>query len=190
MASAALIVLFFLEILVVIGMLACLIWLVALLYSLYLSVPFVPTPYAAYATIFEALEIKDEDVVYELGSGDGRMLVAAATRYPNTSFIGVELNPLLCALARMRAKWTGVSRNVHFLQKDLFETDLSHATKLYMYLLDSRMQTLYPKLQHDLNSARVASLAFTFKDKEPLQVIELSKKPGSHRQNRLYIYDF
>lgn len=182
--------LFCLEVLVVLGMFSILVWLIALLYSLYLSVPFVPMPQAAFGRILDTLDIKDGDVVYELGSGDGRMIVAAAAKYPDARFIGIELNPLLCTLARIRARRKGVSRNTRFVRQDLFTTDLTSANKLYMYLLDRRMQKLYPKLLRELKGARVISLAFTFKDKEPLRVIEFSQKRGTHGQNRLYVYDF
>jgi cyclopropane fatty-acyl-phospholipid synthase-like methyltransferase len=104
------------------------------------------------------------DVVYDLGSGDGRTPIAAAKEH-GARGVGVEFNPKLVELSRQNAEKAGVSDRVRFVNADLFETDLSEASVVTLYLLGSLNQRLLPKLRHDLKpGSRIVSHAFTMGD--------------------------
>jgi SAM-dependent methyltransferase len=179
-----------LEFVVLIFSIGVLAFLCAWLLSAYLDVPFVPTPYKAFPIIADALEIKEGDVVYELGSGDGRFILWCARRNANAQFIGIERNAILHVYTLARKRLAGNPPNLIYRRGDLFKTDLQDATKVYAYLLNSVMAKLAPKFDAELRNARLASRAFILASKKPSTVIELSKKPGKHGEHMLYVYDF
>ncbi|MBV9159430.1 MAG: class I SAM-dependent methyltransferase [Candidatus Kaiserbacteria bacterium] len=154
------------------------------------DVPFVRTNRRSFAKITEALDIRSGDIVYELGSGDGRFLLWAARRFPEARFIGIELNPALVRYAAWRARRTGNPSNIEYRCADLFETDLRDATKIYSYLLTPIMNKLLPKLEVELKNVRLASCAFQFQDKKPMRTVRLSEKRGYHGEETLYVYEF
>ncbi len=158
--------------------------------SFYMDVPFVPTPSDAFPKIKQVLRLGSGDVVYELGSGDGRFLLACALREPRARFIGIERNPLLYTYSLFRKHLAGNPSNLTFLRASFFDIDLSGATKIYAYLLDPIMDALLPKFERELSHARIASRAFKFSKKDPAETLRLSEQPGSHNQHMLYVYDF
>ena len=100
------------------------------------------------------------DVVYDLGCGDGRILIAAAKAY-GARGVGIEIDPALVKIARAKVRAEGVEDRVTILQQDLFQTDLSPATVVTLYLGASVMQKLRPKLLRELRpGTRVVSHAF------------------------------
>jgi precorrin-6B methylase 2 len=128
------------------------------------DVIFLPTPAEVVAAMLDLAKVTDRDVVYDLGSGDGRVPIAAAKDH-GARGVGVEFNPKLVALSRQNAEKAGVSDRVRFVNADLFETDLSEATVVTLYLLGSLNQRLLPKLRHDLKpGSRIVSHAFTMGD--------------------------
>jgi hypothetical protein len=154
----------------------------------HLDVPFVPTPVRYADLVIGALDIRAGDVVYELGSGDGRFMLACAAHAPEARFVGIERNPLLHGMALAR-KRSARSTNVEFRRGDLFKTDLSNATKVYAYLLDSVMFKLQPKFESEFRGI-VASRAFPFPRKPLSNVVALTETIGAHGQHLLFIYDF
>lgn len=158
--------------------------------SAYMDVPFVPTPNSVFPKIVGALDFVPGDVVYELGSGDGRFLLACARNEPRVAFIGIERNPFLHTYAQVRKHFRGNPRNLTFRRANFFDTDLSDATKIYGYLFTGVMDALLPKCERELTKARFASRAFQFSKKTPTEVVRLSEKPGWHDQHLLYVYDF
>jgi len=156
----------------------------------YIEVPFVPTPKSVFPHIVKALVFEAGDVVYDLGSGDGRFLIACARLQPGAQFIGIERNMLLHAYALCNKRLHGSTPNVHFRWGNFFHTDLSNATKIYAYLLSSVMDALLPQFEQQLKGTRIASRAFKFSKKSPAETVQLSEKPGSHNQHMLYVYDF
>jgi len=158
--------------------------------SKFLHVPFVPTRGRYFPQIIDSLDIGRGDVVYELGSGDGRFLLACALANAGTRHVGIERNPLLHLMALLRKKYAGNPSNITFIRGDLFTADLRGATRIYAYLLPSVMSSLLPKFERECAGARLASSAFTFADKEPVEIVTLSTNPGSHGQNVLYVYEF
>ncbi|MDR3571954.1 MAG: methyltransferase domain-containing protein [Candidatus Pacebacteria bacterium] len=151
--------------------------------------PFVPTPARYSKLVLETLDIRSGDVVYELGSGDGKFMLSCALLQPEAKFMGVERNPFLHALALARKRFGGNPANVEFRRGDFFATDLAQASKIYTYLLDSMMLRLKPKFEQEFKG-RLASRAFSIPQKEPSNVITLTHKIGAHGQHLLFVYDF
>lgn len=112
-------------------------------------------------------KVTKSDVVYDLGSGDGRIVIAAARRY-SARGVGVELQPKLVAEARANVLTVGVGNLVTILEGDVFATDLSRATVVTLYLLPAMNEKLRPKLLRELRpGARIVSHDFVIGDWQP-----------------------
>jgi SAM-dependent methyltransferase len=128
------------------------------------DVIFLPTPPEVVSAMLDLAKVTASDVVYDLGSGDGRTPIAAAKEH-GARGVGVEFNPKLVALSRQNAEKAGVADRVRFINADLFETDLSEASVVTLYLLGSLNQKLLPKLRRELKpGSRIVSHAFTMGD--------------------------
>lgn len=117
--------------------------------ELSVAVPFVPTPMPVVERMLQMAGVDETDLVYDLGSGDGRIVITAAKDF-GARGVGVEIEPALVAEARDLAKQAGVESRVTFLQEDLFHTDLRPATVLTLYLLNSVNLELRPKILAEL----------------------------------------
>lgn len=117
---------------------------------------YVPTPHDVVERMLELAKVAKADVVYDLGSGDGRILIAAATKAGCAS-TGYEIDPELVRLSRRRAKDAGVDALVTVVEKDLFEADLSSATVVALYLGESNNAKLLPKLRGLKAGTRIVS---------------------------------
>jgi len=130
-----------------------------------LDVPFVPTPEDAVAKMLDMAGVGPDDTVIDLGSGDGRIAIAAVRDRQARQATGIDIDPERIAEARTNAKKAGVQDRVRFVQQDLFETDISKATVLTMYLLPDVNLKLRPRILSDLApGTRVVSHAFTMDD--------------------------
>ncbi len=130
----------------------------------FLDVPFVPTDETALEAMLNLARVGAKDVLYDLGSGDGRILIAAA-RDRNTRGIGVEIDPLRIADAMEEAGWAGVECLVDFIEEDIFTADFSEATVVTLYLLESVNLQLRPILLNQLRpGTRIVSHAFDMGD--------------------------
>ena len=124
------------------------------------DVIYVPTPQPVVEAMLELARVKRGDVVYDLGSGDGRIVIAAAKKYGATG-VGFEIDPALVKKARENAAAAGVSKQVRFVTQDLFTADLSKATVVTLYLLQSINERLRPKLVRQLKpGTRIVSHVF------------------------------
>jgi SAM-dependent methyltransferase len=124
------------------------------------DVLYVPTPQPVVDVMLETLEVKSTDVVYDLGSGDGRIPITAAKKY-GARGVGIDIDPAMVKKANENAAAAGVSDRVRFLNQDLFTTDFSEATVVTLYLLQSLNERLRPTLVRDLKpGTRVASHVF------------------------------
>ena len=124
------------------------------------DVVYVPTPQPVVEAMLRLAEVKRTDVVYDLGSGDGRIVIAAAKLH-GARGVGVEIDPALIKKARANAAAAGVADRVRFVAQDLFKTDLRPATVVTLYLLQSLNERLRPKLVRELRpGARVVSHVF------------------------------
>jgi SAM-dependent methyltransferase len=122
-----------------------------------LDVWYVPTPHEIVDRMLDIAKVRAGDVVYDLGCGDGRMVIAAAKKY-GTRGIGVDLDPARIREARANAKQAGVESLVTFKVADMFETDIREATVVLLYLLPELNRRLKPKLFAELRpGARVVS---------------------------------
>jgi len=113
------------------------------------EVPYVPTHERIVAEMLKVAKVGKNDVLYDLGSGDGRIPITAAKRF-GTRGVGVDIDPTRVTEARENAKKAGVSDKVKFMQQDLFETDIKEATVVTLYLLPEVNMRLRPKLLADL----------------------------------------
>jgi SAM-dependent methyltransferase len=124
------------------------------------DVIYVPTPQPVVEAMLELAQVKGGDVVYDLGSGDGRIVIAAAKKY-GASGVGFEIDRALVKKARENAAAAGVSNRVRFVTQDLFAADLSQASVVTLYLLQSINERLRPKLVRELKpGARIVSHVF------------------------------
>ena len=145
------------------------------------GVHFVPTMNSVVEVMLDMAEVTSEDVVYDLGSGDGRIVITAAQRY-GARGVGVELDPELVERARANALEAGVADKVTFVQADLFTIDVSEATVVTMYLLASMHARMQPKLLRELApGSRIVTHRFPMGEGEPDQ-----KKRVSGRDVYLY----
>ena len=151
------------------------------------DVPFVRTPRKYYPVIEEALQISPGDVVYDLGSGEGKFVLYLAKRHPDVRFIGIERNRLLCTQALLRKRFAGSPSNATFRRENFYMSDLSNATRIYAYLLSKVMTRLFAERTHP--GLRIVSRAFKIKGREPLETITLSKREGFHGEHELHVYE-
>jgi precorrin-6B methylase 2 len=125
-----------------------------------LDVPFVPTPQSVVDRMLELANVKKGDKLYDLGSGDGRIVITAARQY-GARGVGIDLDPVRIREARDNAHKAGVDKQVTFIAGDLFKADLSDADVVTLYLLTSVNRDLRPQLWQQLKvGTRVVSHAF------------------------------
>ena len=131
------------------------------------DVVFVPTPPRVVDAMLALAQVRDGDVLYDLGSGDGRIPIAAAKKF-RVRAVGIEIDPQRIEEARASARSAGVTKEVTFRQQDLFQADFSDATVVSLYLLQSLNEKLKPRLLKELKpGTRIVSHAFTMGDDWP-----------------------
>jgi SAM-dependent methyltransferase len=137
-----------------------------------LDVPYVPTPQAVVDRMIQLGNVDAKDVVYDLGCGDGRLVITAAKK--GARGLGVDLNPERIAEANANAKKAGVTNRVQFRVANLFETDVSPASVVTLYLLPQVNLKLRPQLWKQLKvGTRVVSHAFDMGDWAPEQTVRV-----------------
>jgi SAM-dependent methyltransferase len=131
------------------------------------DVIWVPTPPSVVDAVLKLARVHAGDVVYDLGSGDGRIVVAAAKQY-GVHAVGIDIDPQRIAEANANAAQAGVTNLVAFRNEDLFQADIKEASVVTLYLLNSLNLKLRPKLWHDLKpGTRIVSQTFDMGDWEP-----------------------
>jgi precorrin-6B methylase 2 len=123
------------------------------------DVVYVPTPQNVVEAMLKMANVTSTDVVYDLGSGDGRIPITAAQKY-GARGIGIDINPERIKEANANLAKANVGDKVRFLNQDLFETDLSPATVITLYLLPTLNQKLIPKLKALKPGTRIVSHSF------------------------------
>ena len=140
------------------------------------DVPYVPTPETVVEKMIELAKITPQDVAYDFGCGDGRLVIAAVKAGAKRG-LGVDIDPQRIKEANENAKAAGVTDKVEFQVKDLFTMDFKDATVLTMYLLPSVNMKLRPKILDEMKpGSRGVSHAFDMEDWEPEQVVTV--EPG------------
>jgi len=154
------------------------------------SVPYVPTPQNVVDRMLEIAHVGPQDYLIDLGSGDGRIVVTAAEKYGARGF-GVDLNPKRISEANDNARAAKVTDKVQFYERDLFETDLTSATVITMYLLPRVNLELRPKLLELKPGTRVVSHDFSMGDWKPERHEEVEahdKYGGSGGRSDIYLW--
>ncbi len=143
--------------------------------------PFVPTPPDVVDQMLALADLGPSDVVYDLGCGDGRIVIAAARRH-GARGVGVDIDPQRIEEAQRNAKAAGVGHLVTFRVEDALETDLSEATVVTLYLVASLNARLRPRLMTQLRpGARIVSHNFPIGDWEPDRAQTFTSADGQTR---------
>jgi SAM-dependent methyltransferase len=150
-----------------------------------LDVIWVASDLAVVMEMLRLAEVGPGDLVYDLGCGDGRIVIAAARRF-GARAVGVDLDPDLLGQARRNAVAAGVGDRVTFRQQDLFATDLRDATVVTLYLSPEANRRLRPKLQRELRpGTRIVSHDYDLGDWPPEQAVEV---PLAERTHRVFLW--
>lgn len=131
-----------------------------------LDVPYVPTPTAVVDAMLAMAKVKGDDVLYDLGSGDGRIPITAATKF-GTRGVGIDLNPVRIEEANENAKKANVTDKVRFIEGDIFKEDFSEATVVTLYLLPDVNLKLKPTIQSMKPGTRVVSHNYDMGEWDP-----------------------
>jgi tRNA G37 N-methylase Trm5 len=140
------------------------------------DVVYVPTPQNVVDKMLEVTKVSKNDVIYDLGSGDGRIPITAAKKF-GTRGVGIDIDPERIKEANDNAKKAGVTDKVKFLQQDLFTTNFSEATVVTLYLLPELNVRLRPQLFEQLKpGTRIVSHAFDMGDWKPERTLQVDGK--------------
>jgi cyclopropane fatty-acyl-phospholipid synthase-like methyltransferase len=154
------------------------------------TIPFVPSPPHVVQRMLEVAEIKKGDVLYDMGSGDGRIVIEAAKKF-GVRGVGIDLNPDLVAKARENAAKEGVSHLVEFRAQDGLTVDISEATVVTLYMFKWFNNALRPKLQKLKPGSRVVAHDFDIDDWKPTRIesVTAPKDGSDYAESRtLYIW--
>jgi len=144
------------------------------------EVPDVRTPSEVVTEILRLARVGPDDVVYDLGSGDGRIVIAAARDF-GARGVGIELDPALVVESAKNARREKVTERTHFLLQDIFEADISGATVVTLYLSPDLNLRLRPKLLAQLKpGARIVSHDFPIGDWPPVRVVNFKGPERTH----------
>ena len=138
------------------------------------SIPYVPTTMPVVAKMLELASVSKDDLVYDMGCGDGRILIMAAKKY-GARGVGIDLDPVRIAEAKKNAEEEGVSHLVEFRAEDGTKTDISKATVVTLYMFKWFNNALRPKLQKLKPGSRVVAHDFDIDDWKPTRVEHISR---------------
>jgi ubiquinone/menaquinone biosynthesis C-methylase UbiE len=148
--------------------------------------PYIPTPQILVERMLEAGGVKPGDVVYDLGSGDGRIVITAAQQF-GARGVGVELSPELCRTAQKRIKELNLQDRVKIIEASALRVDLSPATVVTLYLMTSSNERLRPNLEKYLKpGARVVSNDYPIRGWRESRLVLV--KTGS-AEHKIYVYE-
>lgn len=161
------------------------------LYAQELSkLPYVPTPQVVVDEMLKMAGVTAKDFVVDLGSGDGRMIIAAAKSFKASGF-GVDIDPKLVDLSNKQAKAEGVADRVKFIEQDMFKAEISKATVITLYLLPDFMEKLRPKLLAELKpGTRIVAhdyyMSGWYPDRQ--HVLTVPEKVKANGTDKAYLY--
>lgn len=151
--------------------------------------PFVPSPYDVVNRMLTLAEVTKDDVIYDLGCGDGRIVITAAQRF-GARGVGIDIDPQRIAESNANAERAGVQHLVRFVEQDALDVDVSEATVVTLYLLSSSNLKLRPLLTRQLQpGARIVSHAFGMGDWEPDFIDNYEDERGNTRSLYLWRHD-
>lgn len=150
-----------------------------LIWPMLIGAVYVPTPHDIVAKMLEIAEVKEGDILYDLGSGDGRIIIEAAGKY-KVKAIGIEADPLRVLWSRARIRSREMQDRVRVIWGNFFSSDISEATIVTVYQGQGINNKLIKKLEEDLKpGTRVVSYSFTFDGWEPIK---------EESESRIYLY--
>jgi predicted O-methyltransferase YrrM len=145
-----------------------------------LDVPYVPTHEKVVAEMLRVANVRKDDVLYDLGSGDGRIVITAARQF-GTRGTGIDIDPERVRDAQENARRAGVTDKVKFVHGDIFDARISEATVVTLYLLPAVNMRLRPKLLRELRpGTRIVSHNYDMGDWEPEKTIRVKTPGGDH----------
>ena len=149
-------------------------------------VPYVPTPMLVAQKMLEVAKVAPDDVVYDLGSGDGRIVIMAAQKF-GAHAVGVELDSDLYQKSSERIRKLGLQDRAQIIHENMFEVNVRHATVVTLYLLTAVNERLRPKLERELRSgARIVSHDFQVPGWQPTQTVEVNSE--NQVASKVYLY--
>jgi SAM-dependent methyltransferase len=146
---------------------------------------FVTTPHDVVERMLDLAEVRPGQVVYDLGCGDGRIVIAAARR--GARGVGIDIDPDRVAAARAAAERAGVQDRVRFRQGDIFLIDLRDADVVTLFLLPTLNVRLMPQLEKLEPGSRIVSHEFSMKGARPAKVLEVLSEED-HRPHMVYLW--
>jgi SAM-dependent methyltransferase len=142
-------------------------------------IPYVPSPMPLVGMLLELASVSQDDLVYDMGCGDGRILIMAAKKY-GARGVGVDLDPERIAEAKKNAEQEGVSHLVEFRAEDGTKTDISKATVVTLYMFKWFNNAIRPKLQKLRPGSRVVAHDFDIDDWKPTEIVYLDSEKNGH----------
>ena len=156
--------------------------LIAALYILvppFFGPPFVPTRHGRIRKALQLAKLQPGEILYDLGAGDGRVLVMAAKEFGALA-VGVEVGPVQCAVSWWNAFWNGISSQVRIEAGNFFQSDISQADVIFAYLTSDQADRLQKKLGNELKlGARVVTVSFNLPNWDPVRF---------DRENLIFLY--
>ncbi|MDP7476957.1 MAG: hypothetical protein QF442_00745 [Candidatus Peribacteraceae bacterium] len=152
--------------------------------SIFLSAPYVPTPWKVCSQMVEMANLTGKEVVYDLGAGDGRLLITAKKAHPGITAKGYELAPLVYFWSKFIAWWS--EQDIDLRMKNFMHQDLSDADCVFLYLMPGVMKSLEKKFAKELKPGTIiVSHAFYFPDRKPIKKLQVKWLHGK-KELRLY----
>lgn len=154
------------------------------------DIAYIPCNQEVVETVLELAQINSQDILYDLGSGDGRILIEAAKRYGNRG-IGIDIDPYRIVEAKKKALKHNVANILEFYQQDLFSSNFADATVIFIYLLPHLNLRLRPQLFQQLKpGTKIISRDFDMGDWKPLKQVKLTvEEEGLAEQVTLYYWE-
>lgn len=151
-----------------------------------ITVPYVPTPEPIVIEMLKLAKTTSSDVVYDLGCGDGRIPIIAATKFKVKKAVGIEIRKDLVKEALRKVKELGLSSKVQIINADMVDVNIRDATVITLFLLTSANEKLKPKLETELRpGTRIVSHEFEIPGWKPVQIIDVWDNNIRHK---LYLY--
>jgi len=149
--------------------------------------PYYPTPLFVAEKMLEVAEVGPRDVVYDLGSGDGRIVILAAQKF-GARAVGIEINPTLWQESSDRIAQLGLAGRARILHEDMFKTSIRPATVVTLFLLTTVLEDLRPQMERELRpGTRVVAQEFGVPGWEPRKVMRIKSEAGQSYTIYLYV---
>lgn len=140
--------------------------------AIFLQTPYVPTPIMVARKMVTMAHLKDSDIIYDLGAGDGRLLIETMGMHPAITAYGSELSPLVCIWGKCKILLSG--KKAQLRMKNLFAEDLRDADCVFLYLMPGVMEKLLKKFEKELRpGTKIVSYAFTLRGLTPVRTEEV-----------------